>query len=192
MFGGIVNRNWAILVASGLATSVLTAYFESRISTMTGISIFTFAVWFIVPIGALGCGFVAASVYYFASRNVQFAPSKFLLLQMIVVAAIAQILIYWFDYQRAFLPDGSLQEVMSFGQYIDLVLTRSHYSMGPRAPTIDAGEIRDFGYVLAAIQFAGFLAGGFATYFHLDSQPKCNNCDAYLQASSVVKGGFDS
>jgi hypothetical protein len=52
----------------GLITSVLCAVIVVLLDEATGFNIFTFALWLIVPVGAVLCGAVAASGYYLASR----------------------------------------------------------------------------------------------------------------------------
>lgn len=187
-----MDRNLSILAASGFATSILTAYIISVLSAWMGVSLFTFSVWFIIPVGAIGCGFLAASGYYFASKKVHAMPSKLLLAQMIAIAACTQILIYWFDYHGAFLPGKSLAEYVSFEKYTELTLTQSHIMMGPRTPSVDAGEIGVFGYVIGFVQFIGFMAGGLFIFLQLKEQPTCSTCNRYLHVKSRKKSSFGS
>jgi hypothetical protein len=59
-----------------------------------------------------------------------------------------------------------------FAPYVDLVLTKSHMRVG-RAGQIDTGEVGQLGYWLAAIEFAGFLVGGAATFLFIRGMARC-------------------
>jgi hypothetical protein len=52
---------------AGLVTSILTAAVVAIFNLWAEFNLFTFSIWVIVPVGAIGCGFVAASGYYFAA-----------------------------------------------------------------------------------------------------------------------------
>jgi hypothetical protein len=47
--------------------------------------------------------------------------------------------------------------------------------------TMNAGAIGDFGYVLAAISFVGFLVGGFAGVLLLLRAPACKACSLFYR-----------
>lgn len=165
----------------GLATSVLVALANVAIARKTGADIFTLAVWVVVPVGALLVGFAAASGYYLGSRYFHKRASASLLLQMLLIAAFTQFLIYWTGYATMVLEDGrKVADLVPFGAYMELILTKSHYRIG-RALS-DVGEVGRLGYGIAALHFLGLLAGSLAVFLYLKEQPVCEACSRYLRS----------
>lgn len=181
-------QNGGVALA-GLATSILTAVAVTVFDRITGFNVFTFSIWGIVPAGAAFCGFAAASGYYVAAKYLHQRPTKVLLLQMIAVAVFTQFLIYWLEYVTLTIDGQHVSDVVPFGQYLDIILTKAHYKMG-RAMQIDTGEVGSFGYWLAAFQFLGFLIGGVFVYLHLKAQPACPECGKYLRSVATKGDSF--
>lgn len=164
----------------GLITSVLVAFADVAFARHTDFDLFTFSIWLIVPIGAIFTGFAAAYGYYFGSVRLNKRPTRSLLLQMVAIAGVTQLLIYWLGYQSLTLDDGSkVADLVTFGQYMDVTLTKAHYRVG-RSLT-DTGEVGSFGYWIAGAHFLGFLFGGFIVYGLLQMKPICNACNLYLR-----------
>jgi hypothetical protein len=164
----------------GLVTSILVAITDIAISRMTGFDLFTLSFWVVIPAGALIVGMAAASGYYFGSLYFHKRATTVLLIQMVVIAGFTQILIYWLSYYTLILDDGRrVAEFIPFAQYLDISLTSAHYKFG-RAQS-DMGEAGSFGYLMAAIQFVGFLVGGLAIYGFLKAKAVCEACDLYMR-----------
>jgi hypothetical protein len=180
---------WWVLLA-GVVTSIATAFAVTAIDMAIGFNAFTFSLWFIIPAGAGLCGFAAASGYYFAAKYLHVMPSKRLLLQMVVVAALTQLLIYWLEYKTAVVEGQNVSSFVPFTTYMDVILTKAHYHVG-RAMQIDTGETGSFGYFLALLQFLGFMIGGAFVYLHLSNQPACKDCNRYLHAVAKKEDSFD-
>ncbi len=169
------------VAACGLVTSLITALLVTVIERLTGFDLFTFSIWFVVPVGAIGTGIAAASGYYFGSLYFHTRPNLLLLVEMVVVAGLTQLLIYYIQYATLILDDGRrVSDFIPFRQYLDIALTSAHYHAG-RTLQIDTGEVGRFGYWLAAIQFVGFLVGGLCTFAFLLDQPICQQCKKYLR-----------
>jgi hypothetical protein len=169
--------------ACGLATSILTALATTTISNLTKFNLFTLSVWVVVPVGAILVGFAAASGYYFGSLYFHKRATWFLLLQMIVIAAATQGLIYYIEYSTMVLDDGRrVADFIDFSNYLDISLTKAHYRFGRAAQ--DVGEAGSFGYWMAVFQFAGFAFGGLCVYGFLLSKPVCPICCLYLRPLS--------
>jgi transcription elongation factor Elf1 len=180
---------WFVLLA-GVIKSIATAFAVTAFDMATVINAFTFSLWFIIPAGAGLCGFAAASGYYFGAKYLHVMPSKQLLLQMVVVAAFTQLLIYWLEYETAVVEGQSVSSFVPFTTYIDVILTKAHYQMG-RGMQIDTGEIGSFGYFLAFLQFLGFMVGGAFVYIHLSDQAACKACGRYLHTVAKKEDSFD-
>jgi hypothetical protein len=177
------------VAACGLVTSILTALAVVAVSRMTGFDFFTFSIWVVVPVGAALTGFAAASGYYFGSLYFHKRPDLLLLLQMVVIAGLTQLLIYYLGYRTFVLDDGRrVSDLIPFGRYLDIILTSAHYRVG-RAMT-DTGEVGSFGYWLAAFQFVGFLVGGLCVYGFLRAKPVCSTCNLYLRPLSKREKTF--
>jgi hypothetical protein len=164
----------------GIMTSIIVAVGDVLVAHLVGIDLFTFSVWLIVPAGALLTGFGAASGYYFGSLYFHRRPNWGLLAQMVITAGATQLLIYYLQYSTLVLDNGTKASAsVDFVDYLDYSLTKSHYRLG--RGRADTGEVGQFGYWLAGIQFLGFLCGGVAIYFTLLNKPFCNNCRKYYR-----------
>lgn len=165
----------------GLATSILVAIADVAFARMTGFDFFTFSIWLVVPVGAVATGFAAASGYYFGSLYFHQRPRMGLFVQMVVIAGLTQILIYWLGYETMVLPDGrKVAGLVPFFAYMDVILTKAHYRIG-RALQSDTGEIGEMGYWMAVAQFVGFLLGGVSIFFYLKAKLICAACKLYLR-----------
>ncbi len=165
----------------GLVTSVLTAVGVVLVQNLTGFNLFTLSFWVVLPVGAFLVGFAAASGYFFGSLYFHKKPGLLLLLQMVLIAAFTQLLIYYMEYSTLILDDGTkASEYIAFGQYLDLSLTKAHYRIG-RSAQHDMGEAGSFGYWMAFFQFIGFMLGGVSVYVFLSGRPICQACDKYFR-----------
>lgn len=177
------------IALAGLTTSLATAGIVALFHLWTKFNLFSFSVFVIVPVGAAACGFVAASGYYLAAKFLHQRPTKSLLIQMVVIAALTQALIYWLEYQTASVEGVRVASFISFGQYLDIMMTKVHMRLG-RGAGVDTGEVGSFGYWLALLDFIGFLIGGGFVYFLLKSAPSCEGCDKYLRSTLKKKDSF--
>lgn len=175
------------VVAGGLFTSLCAATAILTIGYHTGFDFFTLMVWFIVPLGAIGTGCVAASGFYFGSIFFNHRPTTSILLKMVCVAAFTQFFIYYGDYILTSFDDGTpIRGEISFFDYIQFMLTASVYSIS-RSTEFELGY---FGYLIAFIQFIGLMAGGLGVYGLLHAKPYCDRCILYLQKSETYKHLF--
>ena len=159
-----------------VATVVVLAAFEH----FTGFNLFSFSLFIVVPAGALLSGFAAASGFYLASLWLQVRPNWFILLQIIIVAALAQIAIYYAGYWSLVLDDGTVvADRIGFKEYLDIYLSSQHIRVG--RGSVDAGEVGQFGWWLAGIEYIGFLVGGVAAFLLLRAYPSCQGCNLYLR-----------
>jgi hypothetical protein len=169
------------VAACGLITSVLTALADVSIAKMTGIDVFTFSIWVVIPAGAIGVGLAAASGYYFGSLYFHKRADISLVVQMVLIAGLTQLLIYDLGYFTMVLDDGRrVHDFVAFDKYLDIKLTTAHYRIG-RGTGTDTGEVGSLGYWIAALQFVGFLVGGLAVWALLRAKPVCSKCNLYLR-----------
>jgi hypothetical protein len=176
---------------AGLVTSVLTAAIVTIIDIWTGFNVFTFSALVVLPAGAGICGFAAASGYYLAAKFLHKRPTRILLLQMVVIAAFTQFLIYWLEYKLLVYDGTHVADVVPFFQYLDISLTTAHMKIG-RSLQSDAGAVGSFGYWLAFFDFLGFILGAAVVYINLQSLPTCKPCNKYLRSTVKKKYGFSN
>ncbi|HYI41142.1 MAG TPA: hypothetical protein VE053_12575 [Allosphingosinicella sp.] len=174
---------------AGLITSIATAVGNTFLHWLTGFNLFTLSFLIVLPAGALLCGFAAASGYYFGAKFFHIRPTKILLVQMVVIAAVTQLLIYWLEYQVLYIDGVHVADIVPFGHYLDIVLTTQHISLGRTG--VDAGQVGEGGYWLAALDLIGFLIGGACVYFWLLKEPTCESCNKYLRTVAKKRDSFD-
>ncbi|PWF55529.1 hypothetical protein [Massilia glaciei] len=173
--------------ACGVATSVLAALINVGIAYLFDFNLFKLSFWVIVPVGAILLGLVAASGYHFGSIRFNRKPGKVLLVQMLVIAGLAMLLIYWLGYRMMRFGDGGyVADILPFGQFLHISLTKASYAVG-RSSAQEAGG---FGYFLAAIQFGGFLIGAGVVYIMLASKAMCASCELYLDELASKRKGY--
>jgi hypothetical protein len=170
-----------LLLTAMAITCLLAAIANVVIARTIGINFFTMKVWFVIPIGAGFVGMLGASGAILAARYFNVVPTILDAMFMVVIAAATMLLIYYLDYLTLVLDDGRrASDLVDFASYVDLVLTKSHMRVG-RAGQIDTGEVGQLGYVLAVIEFAGFLVGGAVTFLFIKGMARCGDCGSYLR-----------
>jgi len=169
------------VAVSGVISFALVVSSVILVERLTNFNFFTFSFWVVVPAGAIFTGAAAASGYYFGSLFFHVRPTWFLLVQVVAAAALAQIAIYYGEYRTLVLDDGTAAStIIGFWDYLDTYLKSMHLRAGHGAH-IDTGEVGDFGYWLAALEFLGFIAGGLAIFLILQNYPSCWKCNRYLR-----------
>ncbi|MDR1484490.1 MAG: hypothetical protein LBT09_06665 [Planctomycetaceae bacterium] len=79
-----------IILASGLITTSLVFVAVYFINLYTGHNLLGFLLWFVLPIGAIGCGAVGGIGYAVSSRILQFLPNT----KFIVLICVLQLLVF--------------------------------------------------------------------------------------------------
>lgn len=89
--------------------------------------------------------------------------------------------------------DGVPASSLSFGTYLDRLLTTAHELFTPaHGREIDLGEMGSDGYALPFIEFIGLVVGGGWVFFALLNQPNCPACGSYLRTLAKKDDGFGS
>lgn len=165
----------------GVVSMVATVAVVAVVQSLTGFNLFTLTILFVVPVGAVFCGVAAASGFYIACHQTHLHPARWMLLAFIGLAALTNVAIYYSEYLLLTVPGGQrASELVTFGEYLELYLGNQTLRMGRGgAAQIEAGS---WGYWLAAIQFVGFLGGGWVVYDHLRRSVGCFECGRYLRS----------
>lgn len=178
-----------MLILLGLAVScVITAVINVVIQRITSFSIYGLHVWFLIPIGAVLVGFAAGFGGVLAARLFNAAPKWIDALSMIICSALAMYLIYYIDYATYVIDGRKVSDFIEFNKFVEIALTEVHMRVGRGAK--DTGAVGDFGYILATIDFAGFLIGGFASFGFLVGMDRCKKCDVYFRKIANTDSGI--
>lgn len=179
-----MNKNSKIMAATGvsLVTALLMAFALSWIELKWGQSIYGFTFWFIIPVGALGCGVVASSGSYFASKALNLRPSNATRALALFTGVATFFLTHFFTFRAIPMPSAfQASNLMNFGEYLKLAMTDITYG---KIGSDSGFRLGNLGYGLAALEIAGFAAGGILLQRNLTSQPWCSNCDLYVKKQS--------
>lgn len=180
----------AMLEVCGIVTSIVTAVIVVLVEQYFEFSLFTLSFWVIIPAGALVTGAAAASGYYFGAKWSNTRPNRFHLANMSLIGLGTFFLIYWLQYLSFEVDGKSLSEYgMSFLTFLQISLTKAEYSLAHSSKGFEVGA---FGYVLAALQLLGFLAGGAVLYFALLAAPFCSGCEKYLKKIFSMTKQFEA
>lgn len=173
------------IIIFSLITSVLTAVSNLLIENFFGLNVFSFGLWFVVPVGAFIIGMGGASGGFLACKYFNLMPTKLDALVLSLIAAFTMFLIYYLGYITLVLDDGvKASTVVDFYTYLDVVITKAHMSIG-RALQHDTGEVGSMGYWLLALRFIGVLVGGFAIFANLKELTVCEECNVYYKKIAV-------
>ncbi len=163
----------------GIFTSFAVALGVSLIQQHTGYDIFDFTCCYLVPLGALFCGGLAAAGFYGASLLFHIRVSLNLFIQMLFIIGGAQLFICWMDYQTALLDDGRfVHHYLGFMDYFQITQTMAHYKIGRIVK--DTGEVGLWGYAIVALKFLGFASGSTLVYLMLNKVQICGSCSKYM------------
>lgn len=162
-------------------TCTITVIVVLILESLLNFSIYSLSLWFIFPVGAIMTSIAAASGYYWGAKKFNIKPNRTLLLNMLLASVYAFYLIYYLSYIGYEVDGQAISEVVSFSDYINTVLTKSHYEIGFKYGTVktDIGELGQFGYLVGLSQILGFAAGGLLTYRFLKKQVYCDRCNKY-------------
>src|SRR4051812_24794644 len=86
-----------LVTGCGILTSILTALILALIERW-GLAVYSFTVWFVIPVGAMLAGLAAASGYYVGARYFHHRPTRLLLFNVMSVAVSTYFLINFLNY----------------------------------------------------------------------------------------------
>ncbi len=173
------------VTAFGFLSCMLTALFLFLIEEFAGISLYSWTVWFIFPVGAIFSGFISASGYYFGSTFFGHKPTRLLLINMVLISVGTYFMIYWLSYVSLEVNGKSIHEYIPFSQYLNTILQHQTLTLRTRAASTTVSEVGKLGYLLAGLQIIGFAMGSIILYFYLSKLPFCDKCNKYLQNVTI-------
>ena len=173
-----------LITLCGLATSVATAGLLAAIEHFTGFALYTLSLWGIVPLGAIVSGGVGASGYLLGARLLNRAPSRLLLLNVVLASVATFLTIHYFAYSSLELNGARVADYVPFWTYLDAAIRSASLGLAGSSIAVTP-SLGVLGYVFALLQVAGFAVGGFSAYGYLVAQPYCERCARYLGEKSV-------
>lgn len=172
-----------IVSGFGMATSAAVAYGSHYSAVHWDFAPFTWMADMILPVGAIGCGFVAAIGYLIGARLFNHRPTRWLMLNIVFVALTTYFSIHYLNYSEAKVRSrGGLEvpiaHLMSFEQYMKEVT--EHMTYKDSHSTGEGTQLGMWGWGVAGLQVLGFSLGGFLIYGMLKAVPYCDRCSKYL------------
>src|ERR1700730_10200795 len=82
----------------GLITTLFVVTIDVAVLRWTGFSLVGTSLYYVIAVGSIVGGMVAASGYYVGARYTHSRATPFLFVLMVVIAGFAYFLIYWLDY----------------------------------------------------------------------------------------------
>jgi len=178
-----------IITIFGAVSSFLTALLLLWIEREWNHFLYSFMLWFVIPVGAIIFGFIAASGYYVGARLFNHRPHHIILLNMVAISVGTYFLIQYLDYIYFSFEGKPISDYLSFWQYWDFSLSNQEvqFRVGRRGIKAgDAVELGNWGYMYAVIQIIGFAVGGFCVYAYLAAQTYCDKCSLYLSKQGTI------
>ena len=173
----------------GFITTIITVGVCSWVEINWNFSIYSWMFFFIIPAGAVGAGFAAASGYYFGAQVLHLPISGRLTFNIVAASIAAFFLVYYIPYYFYEYNGILIREQIDFLTYLDTILTKTSYTfIRARAST---GEVGSWGYAIAFLQFLGFTVAGLAISQMLKEKPYCKDCSKYY-SKKYKKSVFSS
>jgi hypothetical protein len=177
---GAVGRELA-LAACGLVASVAAAVALAWVEVEWHVAVYSYAFWWVVPIGAIGAGVVASVGYFLGARWIGVRPGWISRSSLLAVSVVAFFAIHYVEYLWGRLP-------IDFWSYLDLSIQSASYETKFGETVVrawSAERLGELGYVVAVLQVVGFAIGGLVVFGWLRATPYCSSCKAYLRRRSV-------
>lgn len=178
-----------LIALFGLITSTGTAIVLVAIDNLTGISLYSFMLWFLLPAGAIFSGLFAASGYLIGARLFHRRPTKLLLATILVVSTLTFFLLYYLKYRTSTDIIGErASDFISFWQYFNLYMT--HVSISPCFHFRCASQglsLGWLGYGIGLLQVVGFSMGGIGAYASLRAALYCEHCNRYYALKGTLE-----
>lgn len=183
---------WAsdlVIMLGGIITSGLTVELNNLLIKHANTNFLGLSMWFIVPVGALCGGMAAASGYYFTAVWTNHMPTKRFLLEMAVVGASTWLYMHWGEYQATTFANGTpISDSVGFWEYWTYTTEHQTLTIKSRGSSShETGELGMLGYGRELLQLLGFLGGGIAVWFILDSRERCDPCRRYAKVRNLLK-----
>lgn len=175
-----------VLELAMIVTCVVAAVANVALAYYAGFNLFGLTLWFIIPVGALIVGAVAASGAIVAARLLDIRPSLWQsIVSATLIGAATMLLIYFLEYNTLEVRGTKIRTLVDFWTYLDLSLTKSHMRLGRTRQ--DLGEAGDLGYLFLLLKLGGFVLGAFFIFTLIRGMAACSRCGAYFKTVRTKK-----
>lgn len=175
-----------VLELAMIVTCVVAAVANVALAHYAGFKLFGLTLWFVIPVGALIVGAVAASGAIVAARLFDIRPSLWQsIISATLIGGATMLLIYFLEYNTLQVRGTKIRTLVDFWTYVDLSLTKSHMRLG-RARQ-DLGEAGDLGYLFILLKLGGFVLGAFFIFALIRGMAACPRCGAYFKTVRTKK-----
>jgi len=150
--------------------------------------LYTYMVWFVLPIGALVSGAAAAAGYYWSARLINARPGRLVLLGTLVVSVATFFFLHYVEYRWTEYEGRAISSFVSFPAYVDAAVQSTAIETKAQDTVVRAwstGELGPFGYLVALWQVIGFGVGGFFISQDLRAMPYCASCGRFSARTEI-------
>jgi hypothetical protein len=177
---------YLIVTVLGMLTSAATALVLALLDVRVGLAVYSFMLWFVIPLGAVLCGFAGASGYFAGARLLQYKPTGRFVYHVIGVSVATYFLLYYLEYRFTVVDGQPLSQAVQFSTFLFWVLGHQSYTIAPlhRLGSVSIGLL---GYAVALFQVIGFAVGGLSVYGYLKTMPFCERCQHYLRETAHIR-----
>jgi hypothetical protein len=172
-----------VVVLCGLVTCTVTAIILWGVEQVTDVALYTYMLWWCIPIGAIIAGLAGGSGYYAGAWNFGYRPSKLLLVNTVLASVGTFFLIHYLSYSTFVLDGHPVRDQATFVQYVDVATRSMSMQYSDAGKDQVTGELGALGYGVALLQIAGFALGGAFVYQMLATIPYCDRCARYFRAT---------
>ena len=162
----------------GIITTIVTAIVCSWVEINWDFAIYSFMLFFIIPVGAVGAGMAAASGYYFGAQVLHLPISKRLTFNIVFASIGAFFLIKYIPYYFLKVDGVLFRDFIDFFSYLRYALTNVSYSL-VRFKGSTGEIVGSWGYGIAFLQPLGFTGAGLYISSLLKEKPFCKECSKY-------------
>jgi hypothetical protein len=173
-------------LAMGLVSLAVTVGLLVGLEAALDFDLFSFMLWFVVPVGAFATGLLVGFGYYLGAVKLHAKPTAAVTWAMIALGALAQVVLYYAHYWRATALDGGpVRSYVDFVHFTAWSLSHAHYGIAVYGTTHGSVEVGWWGFGIAAIQFFALVFGSWAVALVLAEKPYCDDCGRY--AADITK-----
>ena len=165
-----------LVTGAGMATSAAVAYGSFALEQRWHEAIYTWMADYVLPLGAIGCGFVAAIGYWAGSRLFNHRPTRLLLANIVLVSLGTFFAIYHLHYTHDTINGVPVDQLMSFPDYLAGVTSHLTYKISGTGAGLGPVELGKWGWGVSALQVLGFCLGGWLVYAELAAVAYCVDC----------------
>jgi hypothetical protein len=177
----------------GCVSSILVAAFLAFLEVSFDLNIYGFMLLYVFPIGAMVASVVGGMGYYWSSRSFGIQTKQIDKLWMIGISLACYVLIQILEYANFTVDGVPVSQNYGLWEYFDVVVQNTQLTLYSGFRKVFSTEgLGLWGYLLVAIQIAGYVGGGIVSVELLKMVPYCRNCRKYTGKENEIHRSFSS